>query len=788
MPFKPLTDHGCAPPESAFPKLLKTISGALLSAYLLLVSGPIVAQTDGRVNWAKEAMVYKYRSNGHIGILKEQLLAIHQYQKGISPKDIRADILRLRRKRADDRKALAGDWQANEYLKTTSRLVGRIASQAMRAGSVGVEFANLLNMGYEDMKRGSATSRIVLKLSEEHRNFVEREGTQDDPEHLVAELSQEFCREDRRFCRLVWNPLFEDFYGISPVSDRNTVFSRVPEFYNHVAINQIADGQREQGELIQFVSETNRNQIIQIATIRENLESVRDYTIVSQERWAQKIKKEVERKKKQTNAIELAAHRSAVDIAATIIGFEKPDLGRQLKLVNNAVFGARKAIQKYRDLIDEFGSNAIGDKAAVILTGDYLSIGLTLMSGFANTGPPPESVILDQIVMLREEVQELRKEMHERFDALAEQMIQGFEAIHSLQLETLREIRIEAMRSRRQMIKIETILVDVWNLTIEENRRVRDLISGLSWIPRCEIPSVVPDDMTSQKFRECLGILRAIAHDIEMAPDMPPNDRAILFQNLQEHRDDSVPKALSKFTSLVEGSREPGGYSVFSGPATWSRMADMHLQLMEDYPELAPEFQNDPANQQFVLWMRSWRDALRYYMNAIQLDLKKYQEEGGAGTAIGALIDRARSERIRMLTAEWATNGGDPDADGLRAIEIEMGIINAYLRLWLGLAFEKVAGVSGVLQRIMEGEVGLPDNHEDWIWSRMDVRVEGQTDEDRRMYLAQRAKADVEGAVNDGISALENLLRSPAMRDVAAYGGGHSILTEMQFENLGVGE
>ena len=105
--------------------------------------------------------------------------------------------------------------------------------------------------------------------------------------------------------------------------------------------------------------------------------------------------------------------------------------------------------------------------------------------------------------------------------------------------------------------------------------------------------------------------------------------------------------------------------------------------------------------------------------------------------------------------------------EGFQAMERKLALGNLYVRSWLGLSFDKVKGRSGVLSAITAGRVGFP---------RLTVMLEGSTDD--------RLPGRMAAKVTKKVEEFMKVLASERMRDVAKYGYGHRILTEMRFENI----
>ena len=186
---------------------------------------------------AKHAMVHEYRQSRDPGLLAEQLYALHLYRQQVPPQEIvtralakRRDWTRLRRA------ALYGDWHANDYGKTATRLIGRAATQWLGAGGIGVELANLAILTYEDALRGERVSRAAQRLTEDVNEWQERMASS---EEALFDLVRQTYANDSAFREDVWDVLFLGRYGFRPNSTDQTVLDNYPDFAQHASIREI---------------------------------------------------------------------------------------------------------------------------------------------------------------------------------------------------------------------------------------------------------------------------------------------------------------------------------------------------------------------------------------------------------------------------------------------------------------------------------------------------------------------------------------------------------------------
>jgi len=134
---------------------------------------------------------------------------------------------------------------------------------------------------------------------------------------------------------------------------------------------------------------------------------------------------------------ELADLAGSAHALSLIIAPFDPELARHVQIVSRATVQVVKAIDAFANALDG------GNFGAALLTGNILGAVTSLFSVF-DSGPSPEELILQEIQALRRDVQELRREMNDRFDrvdaslnSIYEQMNRQFAAV-SAQLDYLR--------------------------------------------------------------------------------------------------------------------------------------------------------------------------------------------------------------------------------------------------------------------------------------------------------------------------------------------------------------
>jgi hypothetical protein len=137
--------------------------------------------------------------------------------------------------------------------------------------------------------------------------------------------------------------------------------------------------------------------------------------------------------------LRLDGARASVYLLSTLIGLADPKLGRQVETVGNAGIQIVDSIVKYMDTVPKLleTSKALGNAlAGAVLTGNIVSAVLNVVSLFADTGPTPEQLILNEVREMRRELGQFRSEMHDRFDRID----RGLNAIYSTLISGLEKI------------------------------------------------------------------------------------------------------------------------------------------------------------------------------------------------------------------------------------------------------------------------------------------------------------------------------------------------------------
>lgn len=121
--------------------------------------------------------------------------------------------------------------------------------------------------------------------------------------------------------------------------------------------------------------------------------------------------------------LKLEAIESSISIFSTLGGSIDPTFGKQLKTLGEAGLKIGKAIDSWLEAVAGKSTlDSIFSASSVVMTGNILGAVMSVVSLFGNSGPTPEQQILEEIGKLRQQVNQLRTEMHSRFDRIDQEL------------------------------------------------------------------------------------------------------------------------------------------------------------------------------------------------------------------------------------------------------------------------------------------------------------------------------------------------------------------------------
>jgi len=202
-----------------------------------------------------------------------------------------------------------------------------------------------------------------------------------------------------------------------------------------------------------------------IKDIDERQKVIVDYLSNQAEKQAEQEQK---RKEAEAFAQKISASQAGLSILTTITAQFSPQRAKQLSVTGSAVIQTVVAVNNW--LKATAGQDALGkvfSLSSVVMTGNVLSAAMSVVSLFGPQEPPIEQTILEEIGKLREQVNELRVEMHERFDRIDTNL----NTIYTTMQQRFDQIDVQLGRINGNILEVQRSLteLDVRLSRIERN-------------------------------------------------------------------------------------------------------------------------------------------------------------------------------------------------------------------------------------------------------------------------------------------------------------------------------
>ncbi len=188
-----------------------------------------------------------------------------------------------------------------------------------------------------------------------------------------------------------------------------------------------------------------------------------------------------QRKLNAENEARAAAHKlrldalnSSVYLLSTFTGFIDAERGKEIAVVGKAAVQVYASVTEWmRGLskLDKVGASL----STVVLTGNLLGAVMGVVSLIGDAGPTPEQMILEEIGKLRQQVNELRTEMHDRFDRID----QGLNTIYTGMMVRFNQIDVQLGKLTAKVQEIQQGLTELDTKLSRIERNNFELINAL---------------------------------------------------------------------------------------------------------------------------------------------------------------------------------------------------------------------------------------------------------------------------------------------------------------------
>ena len=119
----------------------------------------------------------------------------------------------------------------------------------------------------------------------------------------------------------------------------------------------------------------------------------------------------------------IKALQSSISIITTLTGFIAPAHAKQVSTILNSALMITDSMTKWLDAVAGLnGLNKLTSLSTVVMTGNVLGAVMNVVNLFGGAQPTPDQMILEEIGKLRQQVNQLRTEMHDRFDRIDQEL------------------------------------------------------------------------------------------------------------------------------------------------------------------------------------------------------------------------------------------------------------------------------------------------------------------------------------------------------------------------------
>lgn len=181
------------------------------------------------------------------------------------------------------------------------------------------------------------------------------------------------------------------------------------------------------------------------------------------------------REQAQREALRARAYQEAqyagFHLAAFFVGHIDPKAGRTIQTIGHAYQGLNKALANFQ----QNQALEVGNLTATLLmSSNLLTLGMGIAS-MMNTGPSTDELILQALAQLSEQIEDLRQEMHERFDQVDAKLNELLQETRAYHLRAMDFARFNQAQLRRDLENLQKDIIDVQRALTPIEDRLKSL-------------------------------------------------------------------------------------------------------------------------------------------------------------------------------------------------------------------------------------------------------------------------------------------------------------------------
>lgn len=164
---------------------------------------------------------------------------------------------------------------------------------------------------------------------------------------------------------------------------------------------------------------------------------------------------ELVKKRAAEAQLKLDAAKASVSILSTLATQIDPKLGKQINVIGTASIQIGQAINTWMKAVSGLkGLDKLMSLNTVVMSGSILTAVMSVVALFAPQEPTPEQIILQEIGKLRQQVDQLRTEMHSRFDRID----RGLNAIYTTMSQRFFQIDVQLGKLNGNILDVQQSL------------------------------------------------------------------------------------------------------------------------------------------------------------------------------------------------------------------------------------------------------------------------------------------------------------------------------------------
>jgi len=452
-------------------------------------------------------------------------------------------------------------------------------------------------------------------------------------------------------------------WHFSPNDDVDVILLASPDFALHVDVQSLRDAVGDQARAVDRLRDMAEDRLNAIqrdigdtatgltSRLREVGDDVEGFITETRGRWA------AERIRQRT-ALDVANAHASLGLAANLIGLHDPRLGRQVSAVSGAAFGVHAGVRAFETAV-ELGANMT--LATTALTGNFVGAALSLVGAFSDT-PSPEQMLMEQMQQLSRQVDQLRTEMHDRFDRVDARLLtildtvtDGFRDVQN----RLDELEGNLGIANARLLALAQGQRDIQELIVTQTEILRSRLERLILtVNGCSAtPFPVSPDETDLDRQRCIAAFGELVASLHLS------------QAEIGHPDQLVDRHFKQFAQVLNSGGDRISVNDVVGPDAWVYVVVLLEEYLRKRPVYAERFADEIAERVGDTLVRR-RSDLRRYMAAIREDMRRFH--GGSGqSVIGSVLQEARNDvaslraAVSSIADEWYA---DETLSGVRVV------------------------------------------------------------------------------------------------------------------------